>query len=344
MFLKNISVAVLAMYCMGASLAQAETKLVLNNFVPPNHFFSKVMHEWAADVKEATEGRVVFEIPSGPVAAPAQLLNATRSGIVDAAVMANIFVQKQVPEFSYSSLPFLINDAEAGSVANWKSYEKFLADKKPLKRYGVEILSQFNFSGGQFYTLEDNPITSLDQLKRKRIWALNGYTADTIINLGMSPIVSPAVQISEYVTKGVVDVYYGISLESTIDFKSAPYTKGIMMLPMGATSTSFSFFINQRAWDKLDPKDREVISELSGEALARRVGKRAQEESVIAYKQLMADGVTEYPISSELYHDLQEAAKPLFENFVDEVKKKGVNGQELIDYFMQTYEAEVAKQ
>lgn len=341
--LKKISAVLGAVFCVTAGLAHAETKLILNNFVPPNHFFSKVMHEWADDVKEATEGRVVFEIPAGPVAAPAQLLNATRSGIVDAAVMANIFIQKQVPEFSYSSLPFLVSNAEAGSVANWKSYEAFLKDKKPLKRYGVEVLSQFNFSGGQFYTLEDAPVTSIEQLKRKRIWALNGYTADTMINLGISPIVSPAVQISEYVTKGVVDVYYGLSLESTIDFKSAPYTKGVMLLPKSATSTSFSFFINQKVLDRLDPKDKAIITELSGEALARRVGKRAQAESVIAFNQLKADGTKEYEVDATLFSELQKAAEPLFVEFVKSTSKKGVDGQALVDYFVKTYEEELAK-
>ncbi|MEH6579679.1 MAG: TRAP transporter substrate-binding protein DctP [Amphritea sp.] len=341
----SISAKVLAgIALMGASLAvQAETTLIFNNFLPPSHFIRDVTAQWAADVERETQGRVKLEIPAGSLAAPPQQVNAVKSGIADLAITANVFVQKQAPLLSYSSLPFLINDAEAASVANWRTYSKFLADSAPLKRHGVDILSVFNFSGGHLYGLAEEPIETMEQLGSKRLWALPGYTAGTIKNLGLSPVTGPAVKVSETVAKGVVDAFYGISYESVTDFKAAPYTKNIVQFPFSGTSTSFSLIINKRAWSKLSDQDRQIITKLSGESFARNVGAAAKQASIEALAAMQADGIKLINAKPEFYAAFKDASQPLFEGFYKQAENSGFDGKAMLADFRAEYAKELGQ-
>lgn len=331
---KAVFIALL-MFCTAMSVQARD--YVLNNFLPPAHFMRAVMVEWAEDVEEATEGRVAFTIPSGSLAPPPQQVNAVRSGVADAALIANIFLANQAPELSMSSLPFLINDAEAASVANWRSYERFLSEKDPLGELGVVMLSTFNFSGAYLYSLSDSNVNSVDELKDMRLWALPGTAAETLKNLGVSPVTSPAVQVSETVSKGVVDAFYGISPESVIDFKASAYTQAIIQFPLTATSTSFSFFVNERAWRRISAEDKATIRELSGEALARKAGIAAQAASDNAMMQMEAEGIALYYNDGDLYEELRASAQPLYDRFYEQMSEAGLDGPAMLEYFQQEF-------
>lgn len=327
----------------GALSAQAQTKLIMNNFFPPAHFIRGVMKQWTADIEAATDGRVTFEIPAGSLAPPPQQVNAVRGGIADVAMTSNVFIQQQAPMMSYSSLPFLVNDPEAASVANWRTYDKFLADKAPLKRLGVKVLSVFNFGSTQLYGLQDQPIQSLDELKSKRLWALPGYPAETLKNMGISPVTGPAVNVSETVAKGVVDAFYGITYDSVTDFKAAPYVHNIVQFPYGGTSTSFSLFINQRAWARISDQDKATILKLSGEALARKAGAAAKASADKALKKMEADGIKVVKADPALYAAFQDAAKPLYDKFYRDAGKIGTDGPAMLKFFKAEYASEAGK-
>ena len=319
---------------ISASSAYAE-KYVLNIFFPPSHFSRTVMNEWVDDVEKATEGRVSFEIAAGSLAPPPQQLNAVKNGIADAAITANVFIGKQAPLIQFSSIPFMISDAKPASVAHYRTYEKFLADQKYFK--GVELLSTFHFAGAHLYSLGDT-INSVDVLKNSKVWALPGAAATTMKDFGVSPVTGPAVKVSEPVSQGVVDVVYGITHESMVDFKASPYVKNITLFPKAVTSTSFSFFMNDRAWKKVSKEDQAKIMELSGEALSLKVGTAAQEAAVEGLKTMTDAGVKTADVDEALFTSLQDAAKVQTEDFNKAAKKAGLDGTEIIEYFQQQYD------
>jgi TRAP-type C4-dicarboxylate transport system substrate-binding protein len=341
MLLRSLKIASVGLAIASCSATLQAKELVFNSFFPPSHFIYPVITKWTEDVAAATDGRVTFEIPSGSLASPPQQLSMVKAGTADLAIMANIFVQKQVPTLNFSSLPFLVNDAEAASVSSWKTYEKFLAEKQPFKRQGVELLSVFNFSGGYLYGLEEEPIQTLEELKSKRLWALPGYSAENLKNLDISPVTGPAVKIGEVVSKGVVDAYYGITVETVTDFKAAPYTKNVVLFPFGSTSTSFSLFINNRTWSRISDTDKAIITKLSGEAFARKVGIAAKEASSVALTQMELAGTKVVASSPELYSDLKKAAEPLFTSFIQSANDSEVDGRAMLDYFKAEYDKEI---
>ena len=317
--------------------AQAETKLLFNVFVPPGHFMHEVLKGWAQDVEKVTESRVDIEFAAGSLAPPPQQLQGVASGVFDVAFAINPTIKSKAPLLEVSSLPWLVSDAEAASVAAWRIYEKHFASRNQFP--DVHLLSVFNFSGGQLYSTTDTPINSLDELKSRKMWALYGESADLLKNLGISPITSPAVQVSASVSRGVVNGYFGLILESVIDFKTAPYTKSITLFPLGVTSSGFSMFINKRKWGSISEADRNAIMKLSGEALAQRVGKASKAASAAALSQLKADGIQVVEADPQFYAELERAATPSYEQFERTAEKAGLDGKAVLADFRKEYDA-----
>ncbi|MEO8559842.1 MAG: TRAP transporter substrate-binding protein DctP [Rhodospirillales bacterium] len=319
------------------SPAYAETRLLMNVFVPPSHFMHKVLHDWASDVEKATANNVKIDFAAGSLAPPPQQLQGVASSIFDVAFSINPFIKSKAPLLEVSSLPWLVKDAEAASVAFWRTYQKYFASKNQFP--DVQLLSVFNFTGGQLYSLTETPINSMAELKARKMWALPGEAADLLKNLGISPITSPAVQISESVSRGVVDGYYGIILDGAIDFKAAPYTKAITLFPLGATASGFSMFINKGKWRSMSEKDREAIMSLSGEKLAARVGKAANESAAEALAKMKADGIKVVEADPAFYAEMQKAAEPSYKEFERIAGKAGLDGKAVLDDFRKEYKA-----
>lgn len=320
-----------------ASPVQAESRILMNVFVPPSHFMHKVLHDWAADVEKATANNVKIDFAAGSLAPPPQQLQGVASGIFDVAFSINPFIKSKAPLLEVSSLPWLVTDAEAASVASWRTYQKYFASKNQFP--DVQLLSVFNFTGGQLYSLSETPINSMAELKKRKMWALPGEAADLLKNLGISPITSPAVQVSESVSRGVVDGYYGLILDGAVDFKAAPYTKAITLFPLGATSSGFSMFINKGKWTSLSEKDRAVILSLSGEKLAARVGKAANASAAEALVKMKADGTKVVDVDPAFFAELQKAAEPSYKEFERIAAKAGLDGKAVLDDFRKEYKA-----
>lgn len=317
--------------------AQAQTKLLFNVFVPPGHFMHEVFKNWANDVEKVTKNRVDIEFAASSLAPPPQQLQGVASGVFDVAFAINPTIKSKAPLLEVTSLPWLVSDPEAASIAAWRIYQKHFASKNQFP--DVQLLSVFNFSGGQLYSTTATPINSIEELKKRKMWALYGESADLLKNLGISPITSPAVQVSESVSRGVVNGYFGLILEGVIDFKTAPYTKSITMFPRGATSSGFSMFINKRKWASISEADRNAIMALSGEALAQRAGKASKAASAAALAQMKADGIQVVEANPQFYTELQRAAEPSYAQFEGIAEKAGLNGKAVLADFRKEYGA-----
>lgn len=322
---------------IAAAPAHAETKLLFSIFFPPSHFIHQVMHQWAADVEKATGNRVKIEFAAASMAPPPQQMSAVHSGVFDIGFTANPFIKNKAPLIEFSSLPWLVSETEAASVAYWRTYQKALADKHQFK--DVQLLSLFHAAGGQLYSLHETPINSVDELKKRKMWALPGQAADLLKNLGLSPVTTPAVNISEPVSRGVVEGYYGMSPEGALSFKAAPYTKVITLFPRAATSTSFSMFINKGKWGKLSKEDQAAILSVSGEKVAASVGKAYDKAVADALSKMKASGIKAIDADPAFYAALQNAADASFKRFNAVAAKSGIDGDALIAQFRKEYQA-----
>lgn len=317
--------------------ASAQTKLLANIFLPPGHFSQKVFRDWAADVEKASGNSIKIEFTAGNLAPPPQQMSAAASGIFDIGLVANQFIKAKAPLVQFSSLPWMVDDPEKASVALWRTYEKHFASKNQYP--DVHLLGLLHFTGGNLYSLNDKPIDSMDELKKRKLWALPGPAADLLKSVGISPVTSPAVQISESVSRGVVEGHIGLAEESVTDFKVGPYSKTMTQFPRGVTSTSFSVFMNKAKWDSLNAKQKEAFNQASGAALAERLGKVARQATVEANNELKAAGMKTIKVNPAFYAELKKATEPQYQQMNEAFNKAGLDPRTVL----QDFEKEMAR-
>lgn len=314
-----------------ASPATAETRLTFNILFPPTHFSWPVFEAWAEDVSAATNGEVKITFPPQSVAPPPGIVDAVRNGVADGGFIFNGFLAQNAPGTMVTQMPFIDRgNSEVMSVAFWDTYKDSFAEVENLR--GVQVASGFHLGPTYLCSTTDKPITTLEDLRARRVWALPGTIADTLAAMGLAITASPAVQLQELTSRNTVDAHLGVTMETIIAFGVAPYTKSCVEMVPALQSASFSIFFNQRSWDRLPEEHRAAITELSGAALAARLGAATDAADDAARTQLEAMGVTFAPMDEDLLAAMQDASNGIATAWADAVQAAyGIDGMALIE-------------
>lgn len=309
----------------------AETELTFNILFPQTHFAWPVFQAWAEDISAATDGEVTITFPPQSVAPPPGLLDAVRNGVADGGFIFNGFIGQAAPGTMLTQMPFTDRgDSKAMSEVFWDSYEENFAGVEDLR--GVKLISGFHLGPTYLCSTTDTPITTLEDLKSRRVWALPGTIADTLAAMDLAITASPAVQLQELASRNTVDAHLGVTMETIVAFGVAPYTKSCVEMSPALQSASFSIFFNQRIWDRLPDEHRAAIEKLSGAALAGRLGAATDAADDEARAQLEEMGVTFAPVDEGLLAAMQEAATGVAQSWADTVQSTyGIDGMALIE-------------
>lgn len=320
-----------------ATSAAAETRILLNCFTPPAHVWCEAVNDWKERVEEVTEGRVRVVIPPKSLAPPPEQLNSVRSGLIDAAFIFNGFAAKELAGGLVSMNPFTGSDSsEANSVASWRAYQEFFGDIDEYE--GVELLGIVVNPGANFYSMTDEPITSLAEATGRKMWALPGATSGILKNNDGAVVSGPAAQMTEIIQRGVVDGFVGIPPETAVAFNVLPYAKSVTRTPRSVFTATFSFFINDEKWAEISAEDQALIWSVSGEEFSRRVGSLFDSRNVKGME-AEAASLEILEASDEFYAELQNAGKPFAEQWIGRVNGMGIDGAAMLEF----YQSQVAE-
>jgi len=337
-----LAAAALAGAGLAPRAASAQT-ILFNCFFPPQHYTCRVMlRDWSKDIEKATSGRVKFNIPPKSVVAPPDQYDGVVNGVMDGALQFNQFIANKVTGIQIGQLPFIgTESAESGSVALWRTYQKFFADKN---EYGpVVLLADYVSSGAEFWSTTDEPIRSIEDLKSRKMWALPGVTANIIKETGSAVVAGPAVQMLEIISKGVVDGFVGVSFSSITAFKLTDYTKGVTVFPDKIFTPTFSFFIGRKKWDTIPEADRKAIVAVSGEKAARHFGQVQDGVQNRSRSQLLKGGLKHIKGDPAMLIYLKALGKPITDAWLKKVAAMGVDGKAAIAYYRGVLAEEDAK-
>lgn len=316
--------------------AGAQTTILFNNFLGPNDtLYTQVVHPWLEAIEDATEGRVTFEIPEASLAPPPELLSMVQTGIADGGFIMTGFLEGSNPLLQIALLPGVNTDAEAGSVAYWRTYEQHLAQADVLP--GVELLGLLTVVPGSFYSMTDTVFDEIGDFNGAKFFALPGYASRALSALGAVVSPGPAVRMYEVISGGVVDAYCCINYPSVQNFNVQSFTRSSTEMPIGFFAPAFAFYVSSDIWATISAEDQATIRALSGEALARRLS--VADETNRTARQAFVDAGAEIHAASEgMVSDLYAAWAPLYQAWIDSADALGVDGAAALDF----YRAQVA--
>jgi len=320
----SIGLAVSALPCA------AQTVLTASSYLPPAILpVGPSIVQWGQDVEKATAGRVKMNLLPKAVANPQGSLDAVRDGLADVSWTVHgltpaRFVLTKVAEF-----PMLADKGEQTSVAYQRIHERHLA--KAAEHKGVKVLAVFTHSAGQIFN-NLRPVRTINDLVGLKIRTAGGVILDSAKALGVVPILRPAPEIYELVSSGVVDGVF-VNLMGITGFKIERNIKYATLVPGGLYNTSFVLFMNEDRFNKLSRQDQEAIMSVSGETVARRVGRAFDQQDAGGLAALVANKAEVVNASAEFVKAMAAKLAPVEAAWVKDANAKGVDGAKVLSEF-----------
>lgn len=314
-----------------SAAAHAETvTLKVAHFLPStSNAQVNVIEPWCEQLRQESVDRLKCQLyPSMQLGGtPAKLADMVRNGVADIVWTGPSYSPGKFPRVEALELPFVLPyGGAAGNAIVWDYYERYAHDD--FKGYKVLVV---HGDGGMVPHTRGTPVRTLEDLRGLKLRASSRATASIIESLGATPVSMPPAQMTEAISKGVVDgalatweVVPGTKLDEVTRYHSVP--------PAGQPAfgyTVLAMLMNQRKFDSL-PKDlQEIIERNSGKALSERFAASWDKVMDSASKATPEGGLV--PIEAAEYARMRAATAGVVEQWIKEANQKGLDGQALID-------------
>lgn len=332
-----VAIAAALLFALIATSASAQNVVLrYSQWIPAAHPTQRDgLHKFFEDVAKATEGRVRIEPTAQALGAPPRQMQLAVDGITDVAWGLHSYTPGTYPLAEMAELPFLTKSTEANSVAYWRVF-KALFEKTGMHPAGVHTLTVHVHPAGQLY-LNKKVIRSVDDFKGLRLRATNAITTAAFEMFGATPIPIQVTQLRDALSKGIAD---GTSFldESVFGFKVEDFVTSTTRIEGGFFNASFFLVMNKGKWDAIAKKDQDAITALSGEALARRIGKLWDTEEAIAGDKLKARNVLWVNADAAMMTKLRESLVPFEKKWIESTRAKGVDGAAALKMFREEVE------
>jgi TRAP-type C4-dicarboxylate transport system substrate-binding protein len=320
-----------ALAWLAAPAAAQTVTLKVHHFLPSNSLAQKQLIEpWCAKVETESSGKLKCQIyPAMQLGgSPPQLFDQARDGVADIVwtlptYQAGRFVKSEVFE-----LPFLTKASTGTSEALWEYIQVNALDEFK----GLKLLAAHVHDGAHLH-FTGKTVKTLDDLKGLKLRAPTRIGAKVLAALGAVPIQMPIPQVPESLAKNVID---GLSTPWEImpTLKLEEICKTHTETSDKQTKVSNSIFIlgmNAAKYQSLPAELREIIDRNSGQSLSRRAGELWDSTIEPARKLAKARGNTFVTLSDEEYGRWVEASKPVIQEWINDVKAKGGDGEKLLE-------------
>ena len=299
------------------------TVLKFGTHLPPGSVMSVVISSWIKQVEKDADGTLKFQAFFGGALNrdAAKQYELMMNGIQDASIVLPSFTEELFPDFTLFSIPYLIQNAEEGSIAHWRMYEKgFLGGLE--KVYPVAIASHGN-SALHFA----KTIKSAEDIKGLKIRATGPQDTAIIKAMGAVAVGMGMPQVAEALNRGVVQgSLAGWAANRT--FRLTPLLKSHFEEPYGVQT--YLFIITKKAYDSLPAKAKQAIDKHSGLAFSRECGKAFDDSTEEIRKEAIANpNVNVITVSAA---EQKQRFAAIFKPFHDEwLKKHGEKGKRNYD-------------
>ncbi|VFR56786.1 TRAP transporter solute receptor, unknown substrate 5 [plant metagenome] len=318
--------ALLASACLGLAAhgaAHAATQWDLPLAWPADNYIVKSVEQYAAQVKEQTQGQVVITThPAGALGFKGpEMLSAIRDGLVP---IGDMLLNQQVGEnlaLGLESQPYLIKDFE-GLQDFSKRYRPLLDEI--FAKNNQKILFSIPWPQQQIFTKK--PIETIADMRGLRIRSSDKQSTEIFHAAGMVPVQLPWGEVVPSLAAGAIEAV-GTSSPSAVDGSFWELLK--YAYPIRQTWNTNLVSVNLDAWRSLSAEQQATLERLGKEMeptfwdTARQV-----DEAMIA--KLTANGMIMGTVSDALREELSTRTVPIREAAI---KRMDPKARAIVDAF-----------
>ncbi|MEC7762132.1 MAG: TRAP transporter substrate-binding protein [Pseudomonadota bacterium] len=322
-----------ALVALAVPAVAQDVVLRYSNWLPSGYpLHERAMKPWLEDIEKVTEGRVKVTISPKVVGTVPGQYDVAADGLADITLFLPGYTPGRFPLMDGLDLPFMGNNTAERCPATWRAYEKFIA---PLGEFEeVKALSVYCANSGQIAMVEDR-IETMEDMAGKKIRSPSDAISQALTSMEATPVSKPASELYELANGGVIDGAI-FPLDSVVGFNLQGVLKTVTYMPGGFNNSMVLIAMNPAAWDRISEADQAAIMDISGEALAARVGNMLTETLAEACETLTSNGVEIYEPDQALVDAMEAAAAPAREDWIERAKAAGMEDpQAMIDYMAQ---------
>mgnify|MGYP006266807941 CR=1 FL=1 len=317
----------------GLSIASANAAVVLkvHHFLPAaSNAHKNIIQPWCDKVAKESKNEITCQIyPAMQLGGtPPQLVDQVRDGVVDLVWVIPTYAAGRFTKSEVFELPFLTSSSKQGSQALWEYVQKNALDEFK----GIKPIFMHTAEG---YVLHSNKqVKTLEDLKGMKIRSATRINAKLIASLGGTPVQMPLPQVSDSLSKGVIDAAM-VPWEGVPATKIHEIAKYHLDAPKGSPRFSNSIFLfgmNQGTYDKLPANLKKVIDNNSGIKTSAWAGEVGFDSIVEPFSKMARDhGNTISTLPPAELERWVKASENVDDDWVKEVSAKGADGKKLLE-------------
>jgi TRAP-type C4-dicarboxylate transport system substrate-binding protein len=313
------------------SPAYGQTKPIELNysvFFPAPHKNAVLAGEWAKEIEKRTDGRVKITVFFGGTLTPAdKCYDGVVKGISDIGFSVLAYTRGKFPLTEVADLPLgMKNGLVASKVIN-EFYKKF----KPKELDEVQVMYLHGHGPGILHSKK--AIDKLEDVKGIKI-RCTGMAAKIAGALGATPVAMPMGETYDALSRGVVDASmapqealqgwkWGEVVKFTTECFGASYSSGMFVV------------MNKQKWNALPPDVQKIIEKINEEYIEKQ-GKTWDEIDKAGRDATLKLGNKIISLSQDEDWKWTKAVKPLLDEYKKNMKEKGLPGDEVLSFYLQT--------
>ena len=321
-----------ALTALSLGAAQAQDKpvmLKLSSWVPAQHALNPALQAWADSLKAASGGTLTSTLfPSEQLGKAFDHYDMARDGIADFSYVNPGYQPGRFPIFAASSLPFMVNNAKAGSAAIDAWYRAYAA--KEMK--DVHFCFAFANDPGALHSRKKVVLPT--DLKGMKVRPATATIGQMVTLLGGTNVQASAPESRDMLERGVADAitfpWGSLSL-----FGIDKVVKFHMDVPLYVTP--FVWVMNKDKYDAMSANQKKAVDAHCTSEWAEKVGSAWADFEMAGHVKLAADSGREvYKLTPDQLKAWQQAVAPLQDQWAADVKKAGQDPAAVMGAFKQS--------
>jgi TRAP-type C4-dicarboxylate transport system substrate-binding protein len=311
--------------------ASNKIKLTYSNFFPPSHIQSVLAESWCKEVEKRTGGEVVVEyFPGGTLTKAKNCYNGVVDGISDVGMSVLAYSRGRFPVLSAVDLPLGYKSGKTATKVANMVYKEFTP-----KEFDDTHVMFFHAHGPGLIHTKDKPVTKMADLKGMKLRA-TGNSAKVVKALGGTPVGMPMPDSYQSIQKGIVQggVYpietnKGWKMGEVVDYCTIAYDI--------AYTTTFFVTMNKDKWKMLSEKNQKIIEKINQEWIVKH-GEAWDDSDKKGKEFFLSKGNKIIELDKGELPKWKKAVKPILNVYIDDMKKKNIEGDKVLAYTMSVLE------
>lgn len=322
--------AVLGALAVALPVAAQEVTLKIAHFLPsaaPTQ--QKVLQPWCDEMGKQSNGRIKCQFyPAMQLGGtPGQLVDQVKNGVADVVWTGPGYSAGRFPAIEAFELPFMVTNSTDSSKALWKYYQQ-----NAQQEFAAYKVLAFHTDGGQAVHTANKPVTGLTGFSGMKLRTSTRVGAKTLAALGGQPVAMPPAQVTEAISKGVVDGSLG-AWELVYPTKLSEVTKFHAQPAAGVahpTATVLTVLMNKAKYDGLPADLKAIVDKTTGEVMVGKFGAMFDDVAADTRKRIAAQGNKITTFSAVEVAAMKQATASVEDEWAKQVGEKGLDGKKLI--------------